>query len=110
MSTRSLVHSLAAALAATCVAWAPALAAPAGAPALRATYEELSPRLSSSPFGRPMVLNSAETGDSLKGEVYGVLDRPLSEFGPSLGKLSQWCEMLMLHQQPGAVWTRARRP
>ena len=44
-----------------------------------------------------MVLNSAETGDSLKGEVYGVLNHPLSAFSSTLVKPARWCEMLMLH-------------
>ncbi|WP_213959928.1 hypothetical protein [Variovorax sp. dw_954] len=100
MTTRSLVRALTAALAATCIACAPtsaAYAASGGAPALRASYGKLSPRLSSSSFGRPMVLNSTETGDSLKGEVYGVLDQPLSAFNANLVKPARWCEMLMLH-------------
>jgi hypothetical protein len=98
MPVRSLVHSLAAALAAACIATgSPANAAqPAGAP-LRATYEKLAPELASSPFGRPMVLRSAETDNGLKGEVYGVLDQPLTKLGATLDKPSRWCEMFMLH-------------
>ncbi|MEJ8823777.1 hypothetical protein WKW80_17325 [Variovorax humicola] len=97
MPVRNLVRSLAAALAATCIAWSPASAATPAAPALRATYEKLAPDLANSPLGRPMVLKSAETGAGLKGEVYGVLDHPLSEFRANLVKPTRWCEMLMLH-------------
>ncbi|MGJ7508839.1 hypothetical protein [Variovorax sp. GT1P44] len=79
------------------MAWAPKAAAQAGAASLRATYEKLGPQLAKGPFGRPMVLNAAETENSLKGEVYGVLDQPLDKVNASLSQPKQWCEMLMLH-------------
>jgi hypothetical protein len=88
---------LTAALAATCIAWAPSAAAQSGAAALRASYEKLAPSLANSPFGRPMVLNSAETAKGVKGEVYGVLDQPLAKVSSALDKPARWCEMLMLH-------------
>ena len=97
MSVRSLVPALAAALLATCIAWAPSAAAQSGATELRATYEKLAPGLASSPFGRPMVLNSAETANTLGGEVYGVLDQPLARFDTGLDQPTRWCDMLMLH-------------
>ena len=97
MPVRSLIRSLAVALVASCIAGAPATAAPSGAPALRATYEKLAPEMASGPFGRPMVLKSVETESTLKGEVYGVLDYPLAKVGTSLDKPTRWCEMLMLH-------------
>ena len=97
MPVRRFIHSLALALAASCIACAPATAAPSGASALRATYEKLAPELNKGEFGRPMVLKSAETESALKGEVYGVLDYPLAKVGTALDKPTRWCEMLMLH-------------
>ena len=44
-----------------------------------------------------MVLNSAETANGLKGEVYGVLDQPLAKVSAALDKPARWCDMLMLH-------------
>jgi hypothetical protein len=97
MPARSLVSALTAALAATCLAWASSAAAQSGAAALRASYDKLVPALANSQFGRPMVLNSAETGNTLQGEVYGVLDRPLAKVSAALSKPAQWCEMMLLH-------------
>ncbi|MDM0027400.1 hypothetical protein [Variovorax saccharolyticus] len=97
MSMRRLFPAFMAALATACFAWAPPAAAQSGAAALRASYEKLAPSLASSPFGRPMVLTSAETQQSLKGEVYGVLDRPLAKVSAALDKPASWCEMMMLH-------------
>src|SRR4030095_16837961 len=94
---RSLIPALAAALAATCIALAPAAAAQTGAAALRATYEKLAPNLANSPLGRPMVLSSSETPNGLKGEVYGVLDHPLAKVNAALDKPAHWCAMLLLH-------------
>ena len=97
MPVRSPVSAMMAALAAACIAWAPTAAAQSGAAALRATYEKLAPGLANSAFGRPMVLTSAETEKTLKGEVYGVLDRPLAKVSAALDKPAHWCEMMMLH-------------
>src|SRR6478735_7612031 len=97
MALRSLVSALTAVLAATCIAGSPSAAAQSGAEALRASSERLAPGLASSPFGRPMVLNSAETAKGLKGEVYGVLDQPLAKVSAALDKPARWCDMLMLH-------------
>ena len=94
---RSLVSALTLALAANCIAWTPSAAAQPGAAALRASYEQLAPSLENSPFARPMVLNSAETANTLKGEVYGVLDRPLAKISAALDKPAHWCDMMMLH-------------
>ena len=97
MRARTLISVMAATLAAACAAWSFPAAAQEGAAALRATYEKLAPGLANSPFGRPMVLTSAETANGLKGEVYGVLDRPLADVAGVLDKTTQWCDMLMVH-------------
>lgn len=97
MRVRSLVPVLSATLAAACVAWPAPAAAQEGAAALRAFYEKITPNLANSPFGRPVVLSSAETEKGLKGEVYGVLDRPLAEVNRLLDTPTHWCGMLMLH-------------
>jgi hypothetical protein len=97
MRVRTFHSVMAAALAAACAAWSSPAAAQEGAAALRATYEKLAPSLANSPFGRPMVLTSAETANSLQGQVYCVLDRPLAEVERVLDKTTQWCDLLMLH-------------
>jgi hypothetical protein len=97
MPSRSLVSILTAALAAACIACAPEAAAQPSAASLRMSYEKLAPSLANSAFGRPMVLTSAETSNGLKGEVYGVVDHPLTKVSATLDTLAEWCDMLMLH-------------
>jgi hypothetical protein len=97
MAMRRLVAALMAALSAACIAWAFPAAAQSGAAALRASYEKYAPDLANSPFGRPLVLTSAETEQSLRGDVYGVLARPLAKVSAALDKPAHWCDMLMLH-------------
>jgi len=97
MHARTPSSVFAAALAAAWLAWPPSAIAQASAAALRAAYDKLAPSLASSPFGRPMILNSSETANTLQGEVYGVLDRPLASISAALDNPSHWCDMLMLH-------------
>jgi hypothetical protein len=97
MRVRIRSSVMAAALATACVAWSSNAGAQTSAASLRATYEKQAPALAASPFGRPVSLSSSETEKGLQGEVYGVLDRPLSEVARVLDTPTRWCEMLMLH-------------
>ena len=86
---------------------APAAAAPSAAvpstvasanPApLLATYQRMSDKLAHNAFGRPMQLDSAETADGLKGDVYAVVDHPIADVSTTLKSASHWCELLLLH-------------
>jgi len=98
MNLRGLVRAMTMAVAAACIAWAAAAAAqPSSGAALRTTYEKLAPSLANSPFGRPIALTSGETANGLTGDVYGVVDHPLAQLSATLGKLANWCDMLLLH-------------
>src|SRR5262245_541316 len=46
--------------------------------ALRDKYQSLSAQLASNPFHRPLYLDSTEAHDSLKGDIYAVLDYPFA--------------------------------
>ena len=97
MNLRGLVRAMTMAVAAACIAWAAAASAQPSGAALHTTYEKLAPSLANSPFGRPIALTSGETANGLKGDVYGVVDHPLAELSATLGKLANWCDMLLLH-------------
>ena len=97
MNLRGLVRAMTMAVAAACIAWAAAAAAQPSGAALRTTYEKLAPSLANSAFGRPIALTSGETANGLKGDVYGVVDHPLAQLSATLGKLANWCDMLLLH-------------
>lgn len=81
----------------------PGLAAPPDAPAapaaqaLRATHQRLSDKLDHSSFGRPVQLDSMETADGLQGDVYAVVEHPLSEISSALKGSAHWCDVLTLH-------------
>ena len=43
-----------------------------------------------------MHIDSAQTGDTLRGDVYAVLEHPFSEFSAALKEPDDWCEILIL--------------
>lgn len=73
------------------------LGAAAGADSLRSTFESLRPRLESSAFGRPLVLESSETGGQVRGEVFSVVNHSLRAVSSNLDTPGEWCEVLILH-------------
>ncbi|WP_198087282.1 hypothetical protein [Variovorax sp. E3] len=97
----SWLHTLAGAL--LLAASVPGLAAPPEAPAaptaqaLRATHQKLREKLDHSSFGRPVQLDSMETADGLQGDVYAVVEHPLSEISSALKGSAHWCDVLTLH-------------
>lgn len=83
-----------------CACLAPAAdAAPGPDPAstLQARYLVLQPQLDNNPFRRPLHLVSTEFPQSLQGEVYAVMDYPLSVVSQAFTDPAQWCDVLILH-------------
>jgi hypothetical protein len=70
---------------------------PGSAAALRSTYDALAGRLATSPFGRPLVLESQQSDDRVRGAVYAVVDRGFDQLKGGLDGTRQWCEVLILH-------------
>ena len=68
----------------------------ADAGALRSKYSELREQLRQSPYQRPIHIDSAEAGDSLKGDVYAVLDAPFDTVAWTLSQPADWCDILVL--------------
>lgn len=73
-----------------------ALSAMADADALRAKYTQVREQLRANPYHRPLVIESAESGDALKGDVYAMLDHPFDEFEGALKQPNDWCAILIL--------------
>jgi hypothetical protein len=69
----------------------------ADGPALQAQYQTLESALASSPFQRPLVLQSVETPNALKGDVFAVVDYPFSAVSAALQPIQNWCDILILH-------------
>jgi hypothetical protein len=57
----------------------------------------LHAELAESPFQRPLSMQSTEAGDSLKGDIYGVIAHPFGVVGVALQGMDHWCDILMLH-------------
>ncbi|WP_338415577.1 hypothetical protein [uncultured Sphaerotilus sp.] len=67
------------------------------AAALRSAHTSLRARLASSPFQRPLVLESSLSSGDLKGEVYAVIEQPFGVVSPALQAAGHWCDLLILH-------------
>jgi hypothetical protein len=67
-----------------------------GAAALKAKHAELKDALAKNAFGRPLHMDSREGSDSMRGELYAVLDHPFNQFTEALARPSAWCEILVM--------------
>ncbi|MBC7755913.1 MAG: hypothetical protein H7Z20_04560 [Bdellovibrio sp.] len=65
--------------------------------ALTGQYKALASELQNNQFKRPLVLKSNESPDSLKGEIYAVLDYPFAEVNNAINNPDHWCDALILH-------------
>src|SRR6476619_5078735 len=70
--------------------------ADADADALRTKHSELREQLRNNSFQRAMHIDSSEAGDTLKGDVYAVLEHPFGVVGDALKNPSDWCDILIL--------------
>lgn len=79
---------------------APALASvpdTRSAAVLQARYASLGEQLQRNPFRRALVLDSAESASSLKGDVHAVVDYPFATVSAALRDANDWCDVLILH-------------
>lgn len=71
------------------------------AQSLRDKYQSVAAQLADNAFRRPLVLESTETPDRLKGDIYSVVDYPFTTVSGSLGDPehgpANWCDVLILH-------------
>ncbi len=64
---------------------------------LKARHAALQDKLSANQFGRPLVLESKESSDDLKGDVYAVVEHPFATVQQALQSSEHWCDILILH-------------
>jgi len=64
---------------------------------LRAKYTELGKQLLNNQFQRALYLDSAESSNDLKGEIYAVVDYPFAAVNVALNDPAHWCDVLILH-------------
>jgi len=65
--------------------------------AMHAKYISLAQRLEHNQFNKPLILDSTEGQDELKGDIYAVMDFPYAEMETALSDPAQWCEVMILH-------------
>ena len=63
---------------------------------LRARHAALDQRLGSSPFGRPLHVESVVEGNRHKGEIHAVIGQPYAALAAALARPAHWCEILTL--------------
>ena len=66
------------------------------AQALRSRHAELRAELAHNPFGRPLHVESSESGSEHRGTVFAVIEQPFRGVGPALRRAAQWCDVLIL--------------
>lgn len=64
---------------------------------LQAKYQTLTEQLANNQFQRPLYMQSTESSNRLKGEVYAVVDYPFSTVNQALNNPAHWCDALILH-------------
>jgi len=67
------------------------------AAALHAKFDALQDRLAHNAYGRPLVLQSTQSGDHLEGEIYARVDQPYAALQKGLQGTDNWCGILILH-------------
>lgn len=72
-------------------------AASTGAVALQARYSALQEQLHNGGFKRPLLLESTQSSDDLKGDVWAVVEYPFSTVSQALQGTGHWCDILILH-------------
>ena len=72
-------------------------AAASGPEALRARYTELDARLKQNVYNRPLVIESVEGPNRLRGHVYAVVNYPFATVSKGLNNPRSWCDVFILH-------------
>lgn len=65
--------------------------------ALKARHAKLVHALAHNAFEQPLVLESTEEADKLRGDVYALIEQPFARLAPALQGVTHWCEILILH-------------
>lgn len=53
--------------------------------------------LDRSTFKRPLILNASDTANGLKGDVYAIVNHPVSAISSALSTPEAWCQAMLLH-------------
>jgi hypothetical protein len=94
------------------VAWSPHSSAAetesSNGKALLDKYAEFSGKFKNNQFGLPLYLESRAKGDSLQGDVYGIVNYPFDSLGETLQFPAEWCGITTLDLNIKACTFRKR--
>jgi hypothetical protein len=74
-----------------------AMAEPDPVARLRAKHASLKEHLRHNQFKRPLVLNSATSGNRLEGDIYAIVDYSFGAVSSGLNSPDHWCDVMILH-------------
>ena len=74
-----------------------AMAKSDSAATLLAKHASLDEQLRQNQFKRPLALESAETPDRLKGDIYAIVEHPFDAVSAGLSNPDHWCDVMLLH-------------
>jgi len=80
-----------------CMLTSPVLVRAQDADALRVRYVELRQQLEKNQFKRPLYLESTQSANSLRGDVYALIGQPMAVVAPALLGGRNWCDIVILH-------------
>lgn len=72
-------------------------AAPTAGEALLTRYAALRMQLEHGPYHRPLYIESQEGSGASQGDVFVVVDQPMTTVVGALGSPGSWCDLLLLH-------------
>jgi hypothetical protein len=64
--------------------------------ALRAKYASLADALRNNPYKRPLHIESADAANTLKGDVYALVEHPFGTVSAALAGAAPWCDIMIL--------------
>jgi hypothetical protein len=59
--------------------------------------ESLRTRMANSPFNIPLLIESAQSSENIKGDVYAEIKYPFATVSAALASPQTWCDILILH-------------
>lgn len=65
--------------------------------ALSRVRESLLTRMANSPFKIPLLIESRQSSNVIKGDVYAEIEHPFATVSAALGSPQVWCDILILH-------------
>ncbi len=64
---------------------------------LVAQFNALQGQMEASPLKHAMLLQSSETANGLRGDVYAIVEHPVQNIGTAFSDPNHWCETMLLH-------------